>query len=153
MFDLSPSMSKIRLAAGLALLLPLAAMAGAARAADAAPACSNATLSGTYLYSYTGTALTGKDRGPFAYAGYDKYDGQGRVRGIATSSTNGKIDKRARYGGTFAVYSNCTGVLTYTDGTAYDLYVAPDGSAVTFTQTTSGTVVTGTEHRVWPAAD
>ena len=124
--------------------MPLAVMASSAQAAT----CSQATLKGTYLYSYTGTVVSGQDRGPFAYSGYDKYDGQGRARSIATSNTNGKIEKRAGYGGTYVVYSNCIGVLKYSDGTAYDVFVAPDGSSLTFTDTTTGVVSTGTENRM-----
>jgi hypothetical protein len=133
-----------------ALLLPLAmAVAGTANAAEVAAAkCSAATLQGTYLYSYTGSVVSEKDRGPFAYAGHEVYDGRGHVSGVSTSSTNGKIVRRARSTGTYKVFADCSGTLTYTDGSTYDLFVAPDGSSNMFVQTNPGSLAAGSEHRV-----
>lgn len=125
------------------------AIAGTAGATEATAAkCSAATLQGTYLYSYTGTVVSGKGSGPYAYAGYDMYDGNGHINGFGTSSTNGKIVRRAHSTGTYKLFADCSGTLTYTDGSTYDFFAAPDGSTNVFVQTNPGSVATGTEHKV-----
>ncbi len=134
---------------GAFALLVAMAVAGTADATEEAAAkCSAATLQGTYLYAYTGSVVSGADRGPFAYAGQDVYDGRGHMSSLSTSSTNGKILRRARSTGTYKVFADCTGTLTYTDGSTYDLFVAPDGSSNVFTQTNPGSLASGSEHRV-----
>jgi hypothetical protein len=138
-----------------ALLLPLAlAGAGIAFAAEdsAAPdptaaKCSVATLRGTYLFAYQGFAISGNDRGPFAVAGYDVYDGKGNVRSVSTYSLNGKITRFARSNGKTTVNADCTGSASYTDGTRYDQFIAPDGSTFVFVQTNPGTVSAAFEPR------
>ena len=132
----------------LSLSLAMAIAGAASAAEEAAATCSAATLHGTYLYSYTGTTVSGKGSGPFAYAGNDVYDGRGHVSGLSTSSTNGKIVRRARSTATYKLFADCSGTLTYADGSTYDLFAAPDGSMNVFVQTNPGGVATGTEHRV-----
>ena len=39
------------------------------------------------------------------------------------------------FSGTYTVKTDCTGSSTYTDGTRYDSFIAPDGSMLTFVQT------------------
>jgi hypothetical protein len=139
-----------------ALLLPLA-LAGAvsALAAEddavtgaAAAKCSEATLRGTYLFAYQGFTVSGKDRGPFAVAGYEVYDGLGNSSSVSTFSTNGKITRLDRVTGTYTVNADCTGSSVYSDGTRYDDFIAPDGSTLVFVQTNPGTVAAGFEPRV-----
>jgi hypothetical protein len=139
-----------------ALLLPLA-LAGAvsALAAEddavtgaAAAKCSEATLRGTYLFAYQGFTVSGKDRGPFAVAGYEVYDGLGNSSSVSTFSTNGKITQLARVNGRYTVNADCTGSTIYSDGTRYDDFIAPDGSIHVFVQTNPGTVAAGFEPRV-----
>ena len=138
-----------------ALLLPwalagmgnaLAAGAGAAPEA-AATKCSEATLQGTYLFSYEGITITGNNKSPFASAGYEVYDGRGNVRAVSTSSTNGRITRNVPSTGKYTVNDDCTGTARYSDGTRYDQFVAPDGSAFVFIQTDPGSVATGFELR------
>ena len=118
-------------------------------ALDAAAArCSEATLHGTYLFANDGLIVSGNDRGPFANAGMDVYDGNGHIRSIYTISINGKISRFIRVTGTYTVKSDCTGTAHYSDGTRYDQFVAPDGSQVVFVQTNRGTVVAASELRV-----
>ena len=140
-----------------ALLLPLAlAGVGSAFAAEdgvasgtAAARCSKATLRGTYLFAYQGLTVSGRDRGPFALAGSEVYDGRGNVRNsVSTSSTNGRIARFTRTTGTYTVNADCTGSVSYSDGTRYDQFVAPDGSTIAFVQTNPGTVAAGFEPRV-----
>lgn len=131
---------------GVFTLMASTVMAIAAE--PAAATCSAATLHGTYLYSYTGTTVSGKGSAPFAYAGNDVYDGRGHVSGLSTSSTNGKIVRRVRSTGAYELFADCTGKLTYSDGSTYDFFAAPDGSSNVFVQTTPGSVSTGIEYKV-----
>ena len=122
--------------------------AEASTAPDAAAAgCSEATLKGTYLFAYNGLIVSGDQKGPFATAGTDVYDGNGHVRSVYTVSGNGKIF-RFNVTGTYTVKSDCTGKARYSDGTRYDQFVAPDGSQIVFIQTNRGTVDAASEVRV-----
>jgi hypothetical protein len=128
-----------------ALLLPLALTGvGSALAAEE---CSVATLKGTYLYAYEGFTIEGNTKGPFAVAGSEVFDGQGNVRSISTVSTNGKIDRNVRIDGEYVVNADCTSTASYSDGTHYDQFLAPDGKTFVFIQTNPGTVAAGFEPR------
>jgi hypothetical protein len=85
--------------------------------------CSKATLHGTYLFAQNGVEIKGNDQRPFAIAGYDVFDGNGEVKG------------------------NCTGTFTFTNGTRYDMFIAPDGSMFTFVRTNPAFVTSGFEQR------
>ena len=138
------------------LLLALAlAGAGNAFAAEdstapdaAAARCSEATLHGTYLFANDGPALNGNDRIPFANAGMDVYDGNGHISSVYTLSVNGKISRFIRVTGTYTVKSNCIGTASYSDGSHFDQFVAPDGSQIVFIQTDRGTIDAASESRV-----
>src|SRR5215208_1311034 len=55
--------------------------AGYAKDEDASRAkCSNATLEGTYLFAADGVEIKGNEQLPFANAGYDVFDGNGKVK-------------------------------------------------------------------------
>jgi hypothetical protein len=113
----------------------------------AAAKCSKATLHGRYLFAYDGLVVSGPNRGPFATAGVDVYDGNGHVRSVYTLSGNGKIF-RFSVTGTYTVKSDCTGTASYSDGTNFDQFIAPDGSQIVFVQTNPGTVDAASESRV-----
>ena len=113
----------------------------------AAAGCSEATVHGRYLFAYDGLVVSGPNRGPFATAGVDVYDGNGHVRSVYTLSGNGKII-RFNVTGTYTVKSDCTGTARYSDGSHFDQFVAPDGSQIVFIQTNRGTVDAATESRV-----
>jgi hypothetical protein len=116
--------------------------------------CSEATLDGTYLFANDGVELKGNDQRPFALAGYDVYDGNGKVKTVFSSNFNGEVTRNETLSGTYTVKADCTGTLTYTDGTRFDQFIAPDGSKFTFVQTkpservTSGFELRGTAKRV-----
>ena len=113
-----------------------------------APKCSEATLEGTYLFADDGFVLKDNEKVPFASSGYEVYDGNGHTRGVSTINVNGKITKET-FTGTYTVKADCTGSSTYSDGTRYDDYIAPDGSMLTFVQTKpSNWVLAGDEHQV-----
>jgi hypothetical protein len=97
--------------------------------------CSEATLDGTYLFAYDGFVIKDNEKVPFALAGYEVFDGNGHVKGVATTNVNGKITSKEPFSGTYTVKTDCTGTVRYTDGTQFDQFIAPDGSMVTFVQT------------------
>jgi hypothetical protein len=111
--------------------------------------CSDATLDGTYLFADEGFVIKDNEKVPFAASGYEVYDGNGHVKGVVTTNVNGKITSKEHFSGTYSIKADCTGTSTYTDGTQYDDYVAPDGSMETFVQTKpSKWVLSGDEQRV-----
>jgi hypothetical protein len=109
--------------------------------------CSEATLKGTYLFAQNGVEIKGNDQVPFAIAGYDVFDGQGEVKGLASANFNGKITRKEPLPGTYTVKANCTGTLTFTNGTRYDMFIAPDGSEFAFVRTNPEFVSAGFEQR------
>jgi hypothetical protein len=111
--------------------------------------CSEATLDGTYLFADQGFVIKDNEKVPFASSGYEVYDGNGHVKGVSTINLNGKVSSKDTFSGTYTVKADCTGSSTYTDGTRYDDYIAPDGSQLTYVQTKpSNWVLAGDEQRV-----
>jgi len=109
--------------------------------------CSEATLHGRYLFAQNGVEIKGNDQRPFAIAGYDVFNGNGKVKGHASANFNGKITRKEPLPGTYTVKANCTGTLTFTNGTRYDIFIAPDGSMFTFVHTNPELVSAGVEQR------
>src|SRR4051812_28825213 len=100
--------------------------------------CSEATLKGTYLFAEDGVEIKGNDQRPFALAGYDVFDGNGEVKGVASGNSNGKVFRKEPFTGTYTVKANCTGTVTFTGGAAAsqgDIFIAPDGSKFAFVRT------------------
>jgi hypothetical protein len=135
----------------------LAIGAGYAKDENASGAkCSEATLDGTYLFAEDGFILTGNEQTPFALAGYEVYNGNGKVRGVQSGNFGGEVSRKERFTGTYTVNADCTVTVTYTNGEPfrYDLFVAPDGSKFTLVQVspsewvTSAFEVRGTAKRV-----
>jgi hypothetical protein len=119
------------------LLGVLAVGSGFAKDENASGAkCSEATLNGTYVFAYNGVELKGNnEQRPFALAGYDVYDGNGKVNSVFTSNFNGELSRNETLSGTYSVKADCTGTLTFEDGTRFDVFIAPDGSKFMFIQT------------------
>src|ERR687889_522234 len=107
---------------------------GYAKNESAAAKCSEATLEGTYLFAQNGVEIKGNEQRPFAIAGYDVFDGK------ITHS-------KEPLPGTYTVKADCTGTLTFRDGTRYDIFIAPDGSMFTFVHTNPELVSAGFEQR------
>jgi len=132
--------------------------AGYAKDEDASRAkCSVATLDGTYPFAFDGVEIKGNnDQLPFAIAGYGVFDGNGKEKGVASSNFNGEVSRKEPVSGTYAVKGDCTGTLTFADGSQIDMFIAPDGSMFTFVQTKpselvgSGFQPRGTAKRVAP---
>jgi hypothetical protein len=118
--------------------------------------CSEATLHGTYLFADDGVIVAGNDQTPFATAGYEVYDGNGKVRGVQSGNFGGEVSRKDHFSGTYTVKADCTATVTYPGGEPfrYDLFVAPDGSKFTLVQVnpsewvTSGFELQGTAKRV-----
>jgi hypothetical protein len=126
----------VLLAVAALMLVVLAAGAVYANNKDAGAKCSEATLHGRYLFAVDGFEIMGNDKVvPFADAGYEVYDGNGKVKGVFSGNFNGEITRKEKFSGTYTVEADCTGTVRYTDGTRYDQFIAPDGSMFTFVQT------------------
>jgi hypothetical protein len=103
---------------------------------DARAKCSEATLEGTYPFAFNGVQIKGNnDQAPFAIAGYAVFDGNGKEKGVVSSNFNGEVSRKEPVSGTYTVKADCTGTLTFADGSQIDLFIAPDGSMFTFIQT------------------
>ncbi len=109
--------------------------------------CSVATLEGMYLFAQNGVEIKGNDQRPFAIAGYDVFDGNGEVKGVASGNFNGEITRNEPLPGTYSVKANCTGTFTFTNGTRYDIFIAPDSSKFAFVRTNPEIVSAGLEQR------
>jgi hypothetical protein len=109
--------------------------------------CSEATLKGRYLFAADGVEIKGNDQRPFAIAGYDVFDGNGEVKGLASANFNGQTFRNEPLPGTYSVKANCTGTITFTNGTRYDTFIAPDGSKFAFVRTNPEFVTSGFEQR------
>ena len=108
----------------------------AARAGAAARAtCDVGTLHGTYLGANDGVVTGGADKGPFAAAEFQWFDGNGNTEGVFSANYSRNITSKATFSGTYTVNADCTGTVTLTDGTQYDLFIDPDGSMFTWVQT------------------
>jgi hypothetical protein len=112
--------------------------------------CSEATLKGTYLFAQNGVEIKGNEQRPFAIAGYDVFDGNGKVRGVSSGNFNGEVFRNDRFSGTYSVKANCTGRVTFKDGAATqgDVFIAPDGSKFAFVRTDPEFVSAGIDPQV-----
>lgn len=110
--------------------------------------CSNATMHGTYALSESGSAGSA----PLGAIGEVFYDGHGNGTLVTeTLSLNGTISKGITGTGVFTVNSNCTGSKTFTTSAGeahFDFVITADGATITFIQTDSGVVGTGTAIRI-----
>src|SRR5215216_4150099 len=88
--------------------------------------CSKATLDGTYLFAHDGVDISGNDQAPFAIAGMETYDGNGKVKGVYTVNSNGNVDRHQSFDATYTVKADCTGTVT-SGPDAQDVFIAPDG--------------------------
>jgi hypothetical protein len=151
-------------AAGVLLILlvvgagVLTVGAGYAKGENTAKAkCSEATLKGTYLFAQNGVEIKGNDQKPFALAGYEVFDGNGKLKTVFSLNENGKITRNETLSGTYTVKADCTGTNTFiSEGETFkhDMFIAPDGSMLTIVrikppeQVRAGFELQGTAKRV-----
>ncbi|MDQ3668379.1 MAG: hypothetical protein M3410_17750 [Acidobacteriota bacterium] len=121
--------------------------------------CSNATLSGSYRYTFSGAGFPGGPNGgastnaaarPFAAVGIITFDGDGTHSGADTiSAAGGNFIQPRQYNGSYSVNSDCRGSFCLQTGPSgecfgpADIVVAPDGSEMLFINTIPHTVVLG----------
>ena len=98
---------------------------------------SEATLAGTYLYANQGNGFT--------YAGSDVFDGNGNVTSMATVGGQGERSEVRTATGTYTVNADCTGIVTYPEGIEDQIFIAPDGSLLTYVSRTPGSFIAGFE--------
>src|SRR5260370_23191224 len=123
---------------------------GTAPNAQAQPACSTATLRGSFGYTNTGTIVAGPEAGPFGGVGRQTFDGKGNTQATATVSVNGNIF-HATIKGTYVVNSDCSGsmILTVSAGPEtftnhIDFVIVGGGTAFRAINTDPGAVITTT---------
>jgi hypothetical protein len=117
--------------------------AGTVPPMHAQPTCTDASLHGSYGYSFDGTVI---GIGPAAGSGVITFDGEGNLSGADTLSLNGTIIPRTLTG-TYAVQANCTGSVTLEVSTGdifhLEFVIVDSGRELRFIQTDAGTVITG----------
>lgn len=105
----------------------------------ASAACSNATLTGNYGFTLTGTDSAGSLA---SSVGQLTADGQGNFTGIFANSTAGVISTNVALTGTYSVNKTCTGTATLTPsgGPAgvFTLVVVSTGAQFELTDTKAG---------------
>jgi hypothetical protein len=138
----------------------LAVGTGFANDEDAAGAkCSEATLDGTYLFGAGGSIVKGNNQGPTASAGYQVFNGNGKVDQVSSVNLNGNVFRDIRDIATYKVKADCTGTIIYPDRSEVDVFIAPDGSMFTAIRSkpsdiaTSGFNLQATAKRVGNAAE
>ena len=115
---------------------------------DAGAKCSETTLHGRYLFAFNGFKIKGNNKvAPFAQAGYEVYNGNGKMKGALSGNLDGEITRNEPFSATYTVNADCTGTVTYKDGTRYDLFLDPDGTQFTFVQINPEFVGAGFEPR------
>jgi hypothetical protein len=116
------------------------------RAYRAASQCGNQSLSGTYGWLLSGEAKSGGTTYGFSDAGQGTFDGNGGLT-FASSANFGAGASQISGTGTYAVASDCSGIMQATDqdGTAnYTIAATADNGLVLFLETDTGTSVSGT---------
>ena len=111
---------------------------------DAGAKCSEATLHGRYLFAFDGFKIKGNDKVvPFARAGYEVYNGNGKMKGALSGNVDGEITRNEPFSATYTVKADCTGTVTFAgpDAPRLDLFIAPDGSKFTQVGTSPSEVV------------
>jgi len=112
-------------------------------------ACSTATLNNSYGLSLKGRILSPSPAplGPYSGVGSATFDGAGNVTLILTQSFNGSITPPSSFNGSYSVYSDCTGSLTF-GGANFDFVIVYGGDELLLIETDSGTVVDGEAKRM-----
>jgi hypothetical protein len=115
---------------------------------NAVAQCSNATLEGRFVFTEAGFEPQEDKLVPFAITGYQD-NANGAAEGVGTYLVNGEINPPESFRGTYTVNADCTGTVTYEDGTEFNLVTTPDGRMHTFVQTKPpGVVASGIAIRV-----
>jgi hypothetical protein len=132
--------------------LALAGTASASSTTPAHPACTDATLYGTYSYGYEGWSLSKGDKVPLSTAGFDRFNGAGASTGVTTFVRNGVVlDNNTPDTSAYTLNSDCFGTIVFNVAGShahFNIYVNPSGRSFSLIETDPGGVVAGTETRV-----
>lgn len=121
--------------------------AAVSQAAGEQPACTERTLSGSYVFSASGFNIVGGVQQPKAIVEVVVFHGDGTLSvPAATVSLNGVIIRGLPSIGTYTVEDDCTGRIAF-DGPTYDICVAQSGNDVSMIQTNPNTVFQGLARR------
>jgi hypothetical protein len=100
------------------------------------PTCGLQTLRGLYLFATHGWNIVGGVAQPKAIVEGIDFNGDGTlVSPFATVSINGTIIRSSNTPGTYTVYADCTGTLTFTGGASFDVFVDKKGDELWMIQT------------------
>jgi hypothetical protein len=146
------SLAKWPLLVAVGLICPLLTFSQTAKSQDSKKTCDNATLNGTYVYSYSGYSVTGKTRTRFAVAGFAVFHGDGTSNVVSTTATEGQpVASLVTYTGAYTVQPDCTATETDADQTGavthYDDFTDPSGKTVSYVETDPNVVTSGYETR------
>ena len=143
----------------IAAVLCIAAIASLPLRADSSPAegrnCTLATLRGTYLLTarLDAPSYAQVPGVPQVVGGFRTFDGAGNSSGSVTVNTGGVITQGVHAPGVYTLNADCTGTTINAGTRHYDIYVAPDGSAVVGIRTDPGVVEIVKYKRVSPPSD
>src|SRR5947209_5090178 len=117
--------AKLALIAGLITLAPTLASAQA-------PRCT--ILTGTYSFTFSGTAIFpgSSTPVPFAGIGIQTFDGSGKWTGTESANFGAFVLRNAAFSGTYTLNPDCTGTMTakFPDGsTGHQDFVVTQGGA------------------------
>lgn len=154
------SVSRISMVATpMMVVCGLLAVGSSAWAEDGAegPPCTLKTLKGRYLFAEKATVLppafgvTGPT--PGSDAGFHLFNGDGTGTEVVTFRLNGiTVLRNAVVPMSYTVNADCTGTIKVLvpDGPTFDMFVAPDGSAIATIAADPGNGVSNIARRVSP---
>jgi len=121
---------------------------------DHAPTCTLETLKGRYLFASSGTILPPAfgvtEPTPGADAGYHTFNGDGTGTDTVTVRIGTKIVLENFVTPiSYTVKADCTGTYTVPNGPSFDLFIAPNGDAISRIATAPlGNYVSSIDRRV-----
>jgi hypothetical protein len=115
--------------------------------------CSLATLKGNYVFSASGHSLIAGVWQPKAIVESLHFNGDGTLTVIAATVANagnsGTVTQSPPGGtGTYAIDTNCKGILQFTPGPSFDIFVSRNGSGLWMIQTNPGNAFQGHVKRI-----
>ena len=109
---------------------------GIARPDSGVHECGVSTLRGSYLFATHGWNIVGGVAQPKAIVEGIDFNGDGTlVSPFATVSINGTILHSSGSLGTYTVNADCTGTLSFTGGSSFDIFVESNGKQLWMIQT------------------
>ncbi len=125
-------------------------MSGSAHAQNATQACSEQTLTGSFVFAADGFTIVEGAAQPIAIVEGIDFHGDGTLSvPFATVSINGQIIEVPPGGdGTYAVQANCQGTLTFSGGINFKLFVRPSGKSLWMIRTDPDTALQGSVLKV-----